>query len=88
MTKMAVLKLRKERKDKGIKRMKKLNYCKTCKYKNKYGDCTSQKLTDSLPENPEMEIDTDDMLIYSLEEGGSFHVGDKFGCVHHEGKEK
>ena len=63
-----------------------MKYCKTCFYRDGYGDCTNQKLTDSLPDNPEMEIDTDDMLLYSREEGGEFHVGDKFGCVHHKEK--
>lgn len=65
-----------------------MKYCKTCKYKDEYGDCLNQKLADSLPDNPEMGIDADDMLIYSYAEDGIFHVGDKFGCVHHAEKEE
>lgn len=61
-----------------------MKYCKTCRYKNKYGDCDNPKITDSLPEN--QEIDTDDMIIYSYAEEGEFHVGDYFGCVHHKEK--
>ena len=38
--------------------------------------CTSEKLGEDIPD-PE-----DDMLVYSYQEGGYFHVGQNFGCVH------
>ena len=58
--------------------------CKDCKYaiKNEHNRfmpqliCTSEKLGEDIPD-PE-----DDMLVYSYQEGGYFHVGQNFGCVH------
>lgn len=57
-----------------------MNTCKTCKHRDKDGDCTSNKLADDWGQNDE---EKSDMLIYSYSEGGSFWVGENFGCVHH-----
>lgn len=51
--------------------------CETCKYRDKAGYCTNEKLAD------ESGVDNQDMLIYNANEGGDFWVGPKFGCVHH-----
>ena len=71
--------------------------CNTCKYRNDFGVCKSLKITDDelweldfLDATKEEIIEHDkkikDMLLYSYDEGGSFFVGEDFGCVHHEEK--
>lgn len=60
--------------------------CGTCKYRNSYGHCESNKLGDSFFEHTDES--SIDMLITTNDEGGDcFRVGDKFGCVHHSEKE-
>ena len=61
-------------------------YCKNCIHriptKSKedlpYGVCTNNEKIDE----DTYQDDKSDMLIYSYMEGGSFCVGDNFGCVH------
>jgi hypothetical protein len=62
--------------------------CKTCKhwtevpaqyYAGFDRECVSQKFTEGSPNEGEA-----DCLTYSYYEGGSFHPGPDFGCVHHE----
>ena len=55
-------------------------YCETCMF-NVGGYCTNVKLNDGFRFTDE---ESQDMLIYSYEEGGAFWVGPKFGCVHHK----
>lgn len=76
----------------------KSNYpkCKTCKFRNEDGDCTNEKISDNgeyhtyICEDDEDKIEREDkikdMLLYSYNEGGSFYVGEEFGCVHYEEK--
>ena len=40
--------------------------------------CENNKLAESWSDQP------DDALFYSYTEGGSFHPGPKFGCIHHK----
>ena len=54
--------------------------CETCKYRDN-GYCISTKISEDFGQQKE---EAEDMLIYSYSEGGSFQVGPKFGCVHHE----
>jgi hypothetical protein len=71
-----------------------MNRCKDCKFRNEAGECTSSKISDSArwpggyyddeEEERENIEKTKDMLLYSYDEGGSFFVGEEFGCVHHE----
>ena len=71
-----------------------MNRCKTCKFRNKDDECTNSKISDNARwpggyyENEEEEREnreqTNDMLLYSYDEGGSFFVGEEFGCVHWE----
>lgn len=65
-------------------------YCKDCIHRKQveyntpgksYGICTNASAID---EDYGQE-NTDAMLIYSYQEGGSFYVGERFGCVHFEG---
>lgn len=62
--------------------------CATCIHRDSHGFCTNPKLheqshvSDKLPHDSE----TNDELIYSYQEGGSFWVGPKFGCVHYSKK--
>ena len=58
--------------------------CKTCIYRNGFGHCQSGKITEYYPGIPKDEKAR--MLIYSYFEGGTFWVGEKFGCVHHQEK--
>ena len=55
--------------------------CGTCKYRNELKVCTNDKFTDG---SSGSDNETDDMLVYSFQEGGWFSVGENFGCVHHE----
>ena len=60
--------------------------CKTCKYRDEEGVCTSVKITELYTwDSSVTDEQKKDMLIYSYEEGGYFWVGEEFGCVHHEG---
>jgi hypothetical protein len=65
--------------------MTKSNYprCKTCKFINEEGECISGKMSDDVNWFDEKGKD---MVLYSYREGGSFFVGEDFGCVHHEEK--
>lgn len=61
-----------------------MGHCKTCKYRDKNGYCNSQKISE--PGNLLREFSDEekkDMLLYSYDEGGSFWVGELFGCVHY-----
>ena len=67
-------------------------HCKDCKHRQ------TVKQRDSLPASICIndkyisedigQTDTIDMMIYSYSECGVFYVGDKFGCVHFEAKDK
>ncbi|MFA6396902.1 MAG: hypothetical protein WCW84_13140 [Sulfurimonas sp.] len=71
-----------------------MNRCKTCGFRDKEGVCHNSKLADNVSwygsyddteeEQKEHDIKVRDMLLYSYDEGGSFFVGENFGCVHHE----
>ena len=66
-----------------------MNRCKDCKFRSKKGTCVSLKIRDDVPwydddENHQEKIK--DMLLYSYDEGGSFFVGEEFGCVHWDEK--
>ena len=58
--------------------------CGTCKYRNELKVCTNDNLTEGYGGS---DNETDDMLVYSFQEGGWFSVGENFGCVHHEEKQ-
>jgi len=68
----------------GDRRTIKAGFCKSCKWRNKIGEC----------DNIEKIHETDwkrrskcfDQLVYSYEECGTFWVGKYFGCVHWEKK--
>lgn len=62
-------------------------YCKDCKYKEEVKHhvrsgyiCSNDKAIDEDYGQEDMTA----MLIYPYQEGGSFYVGPKFGCVHFE----
>lgn len=59
-------------------------YCKSCRF-NDQGYCTNEKLDEDFSQSKDARRD---MLIYSYNEGGSFMVGELFGCVHHEEQTK
>lgn len=69
-----------------------MNTCDTCKFWTPMGKnwsptkfmhtCENGKLEEAWDENNQDE----DSLMYSYTEGGSFHPGPKFGCVHHQPK--
>jgi hypothetical protein len=73
-----------------------MNRCKDCKFRNEEGECTSAKISDNTRwpggyyNDKEKEIEnrdqTKDMLLYGYDEGGSFWVGEEFGCVHWDKK--
>ena len=60
--------------------------CKTCKWRKQIGMpwetpvCTNKNLCEDMRD----EKGRKDQLVYSYQEGGCFHVGEDFGCVHHE----
>jgi len=54
-------------------------YCRDCLFRNEEKSCDSPYFSDY--KNPEERG-----LTYSYSEGGSFTVGDFFGCVHFESK--
>ncbi len=58
--------------------------CKNCKFRDEDRYCQSVFLY----ENGMGDDDNkdDNALVYSYFEGGSFRVGDNFGCVHFEEK--
>ena len=71
-----------------------MNYptCKTCKHRGRKSDgiliadprvCMFTKIGEDWGQ---MDETKDDCLKYSYTEGGSFDVGDNFGCIHHEVK--
>lgn len=66
--------------------------CKTCKWRGTDKDprvCGNyKKINDDFCNISEEDSDKDDLLLYSYDEGGHFIVGDNFGCIHHEEKEK
>lgn len=64
-----------------------MNTCRTCKFrklhfidhnKRNIFRCVSLNIFESLNEEY-----TELQMAYSYEEGGSFHVGENFGCIHH-----
>lgn len=59
-------------------------YCKDCKSRDSKGRCLSEKIDEDHGCSDEEKVD---MLVYSYTEGGSFRVGDKFGCIHFKLKE-
>ena len=70
-----------------------MKYCETCVFYTKEtrmirlkrtgGWCESPKIVEGWCKSYE---EMNDMLIYHYDEGGSFWVGPKFGCVHHKTK--
>ncbi len=58
-------------------------YCETCKWRSDGGFC---KNNEKILEGDHWEENKEDQLVYSYQEGGSFWVGPKFGCVHHESR--
>ncbi len=65
--------------------------CGSCKYRDENGHCVREdKIHEEEPSedrrNQGMDVPANDHLIYSYYEGGSFWVGQSFGCVHHEEK--
>jgi hypothetical protein len=58
--------------------------CGTCKFRNKRGLCENKKIDEDHWYDKREKID---MLVYSYYEGGSFWVGEQFGCVHWAKKE-
>ena len=61
-----------------------MNNCITCLFRDKHGFCNSEKIDETMGQSDEKKAD---MLIYSYSEGGSFWVGEYFGCVHHKEKD-
>ena len=66
---------------------KEFNLCETCSYRgepfkhaSRLHICTCPKLTSDT--YGDKNWGKDDSLVYQYDEGGSFFVGDKFGCVH------
>jgi hypothetical protein len=71
-----------------------MNHCETCAYfKPDLEDWRvrlSNGIHGGLCKSPFMKEEydhTENSLVYSYSEGGSFWVGPKFGCVNHEPKE-
>ena len=60
--------------------------CGTCRFRNDTGVCTNPKLREPMG-GPKEGENWDDYLVYSYDEGGSFHVGPMFGCVHWKARE-
>lgn len=61
-----------------------MNTCKTCKFRQKhYGCfiCSCDKISEDYSQS---DSKSKDMLIHSYNEGGSFFVGEDFGCIHHK----
>jgi hypothetical protein len=58
-------------------------YCETCKWRSEGGYCENNE---KILEGDHWEKNKEDQLVYSYQEGGSFWVGPKFGCVHHENR--
>lgn len=54
-------------------------HCKDCLFRNESGECDSPYFSDYLHH--------DNGIAYQYSEGGSFIVGDFFGCIHFENKE-
>ena len=59
-------------------------HCKDCVFRvvNKVGEKVCKNLHLFEAGDKEEEIDKEDSLQYSYNEGGWFEVGDNFGCVH------
>ena len=59
--------------------------CDTCKFRDaEFETCECPKIQEDWGQRK--ESDATDMMLYSYSEGGSFWVGPKFGCIHHEPK--
>jgi len=62
--------------------------CGRCRWRDVEGNCTCPKLYENgMPPEGEIENGTDH-LVYSYYDGGSFWVGENFGCVHGEGSDE
>ena len=66
-----------------------MNRCKDCRFRDEDGICNNPKITDTQRWHVDYDEDENehkekikDMLLYSYDEGGSFFVGEEFGCVH------
>jgi len=53
-----------------------MNTCEYCDWRNKKGFCENPNFSDDFTEKK------DNMLIYTIYEGGAFWVGKDFGCIH------
>lgn len=60
-----------------------IGFCVSCKFRDSDGICTNGKLDESHNYSGEQKKD---MLIYSYTEGGTFWVGERFGCIHFTNK--
>lgn len=56
-----------------------MNTCKNCEYRLDNGYCGNDKLAEK---NGQSDSEKKDMMLYSYDEGGSFWVGENFGCIH------
>ena len=70
-----------------VKELLERRCCKTCTWRDENLICRNTKIQD---DDGALFMDEDfeksDRLNYPHIEGDNFHVGDKFGCVHHKGK--
>jgi len=57
-----------------------MNYCETCKFRDKNGYCTNAKIDEDYSYSDD---EKKDMLLFLHTEGAIAWVGPKFGCVHH-----
>lgn len=55
--------------------------CKTCKFRAIDETCQNEHISENYYYT---KLEESTMLIYSYSEGGSFTVGDNFGCIHHQ----
>jgi hypothetical protein len=60
-----------------------IGYCKYCKYRNEQNVCKNNKI-----DEPDVDKTDNCYLEYSYSEGGWFTVGDFFGCILFEPKDR
>lgn len=69
--------------------MKMIGYCRDCHYyvRPSYGgpiECLSPKFIDGMFGDTESQDTPGDECRYTYDEGGAFHPGPDFGCVHYK----
>jgi len=62
--------------------MKTIGYCKDCKFRDKFGNCTNDEKLHENDYRKQTEEQKSDNLIYCYFESGGFWVGEYFGCIH------